>query len=255
MPTLGQLLADFEAMTLDSLDAVALLNRFDRKYLLAASQLQELLQHLRREYRILEIDGRRLHQYRTLYFDTPAFDLYHRHHADEPIRHKIRSRQYVDSALSFFEVKTRDAQGRTVKARLRTDAPLTSLTPEARALLAVQVPPDEQRVGPKLQNDFQRVTLVGRHTPERLTLDLGIQFTHDNRTAGMPGVVIAEVKQRGRATASAFVQLLAERDIASTSISKYCLGVAMLVPGIGRAAFESKLQAIEALASGPLMAP
>ncbi len=242
-------LAQFETVTLDELDAVALLDRFDTKYLISATDALTVLTQLHQDYRVLEIDGRLLHQYRTRYFDTPAFDLYRRHHADEPVRHKIRSRQYLDTGLAFFEVKTRTEQGRIVKARLRTDSPVTVLTAGARALLAANVPADQRDVEPKVCNDFERITLAGRHTPERLTLDLGLRFAYDGRAMILPGVVIAEVKRSRPDDASPFVQLMSQRGTLPTGVSKYCLGVAMLVPGIQHQAFDDTLRAIAALAT------
>ena len=247
---LARELALFSATTLHDLEAVALQNRFDTKYLLAAEQVREMLPTLTRDYRVLEIDGRRQHQYRTRYFDTSDFALYRRHHANAPVRHKVRSRQYVESGLSFFEIKARDADGRVMKTRQRTASPLLGLGPAERALLAAAVPTDSCAVEPTLSNDFCRITLAGRRTTERVTLDLGIQFAYDGRAAILPGVAIIEVKQGGADADSAVRRLMAERGISATSISKYCLGVAMLVPGIERVAFEPKLAAIEALRRG-----
>jgi hypothetical protein len=196
---------------------------------------------------VLEIDGRRLHQYRTLYFDTPNFALYRRHHAGEPVRHKIRSRQYLDSGQSYFEVKRRDARGRMSKARLRTDEPVTALTPAARALLAANVAADQQVVEAKVRTSFVRITLAGRRTAERVTLDLGTRFSYEGHSLILQGVVIAEVKRSRPDAASPFVQRMADRAVGQISVSKYCLGVAMLVPGIEHDAFDATLRTIAAL--------
>ena len=88
---------------------------------------------------------------------------------------------------------------------------------------------------------------MGRRSAERLTLDLGIQFERDGQAAVLPGIVIAELKQSGVDQASAFARLMRERQVRPTSLSKYCLGVAMLVPGVSHTAFAAQLQAIETL--------
>jgi len=247
---LGWLLAELEPTTLAGLDAVSLLNRFDTKFLLPESELGEILPALAQDYLVLEVGGRRLHHYRTLYFDTAGFDLYRRHHAGRIVRRKVRSRAYVDTGLSFFEVKAKDEQGRTVKHRLATDTLMTELNPEARALLKTYLPADERRVEPKLRNDFLRITLVGKACAERLTLDVGIQFDCDGRTAILPGAVIAEVKQSGADDGSPFVRMMRKAQRESTSVSKYCVGVALLVQGVEHDAFEEKLRAFERLARG-----
>ena len=244
----SRLLAELEPTTLAGLDAVALLDRMDTKFVLSESQLGALLPELARDYVVLDVNGRRLHQYRTLYFDTPGFDLYRRHHAGQAVRYKVRSRAYVDSGLAFFEIKAKNERGRTIKHRVATNAPLSTLTPEARALLAEHAPPHERLVEPKLRNDFLRITLVGKRCAERLTLDLGIQFECDGRTAILPGVAVAELKQNGVDADSPFMQRMREAGQYPTSVSKYCVGVALLVQSVEHDAFEGSLRTFEQLA-------
>lgn len=244
----SRLLAGLEPTSLADLDAVALLNRMDTKFLLSESRLAALLPELACDYVVLDVEGRRLHQYRTLYFDTPAFDLYRRHHAGQAVRYKVRSRAYVESGLAFFEIKAKNERGRTIKHRLGTSTLLTRLTPKARALLAEHALPRERALEPKLQNDFQRVTLIGKRWPERLTLDLGIQFECDGRTAILPGVAVAELKQSDVDADSPFMRRMREAGREPTSVSKYCVGVALLVQGVEHDAFGEKLRAFEQLA-------
>ena len=242
------LLDTLDATTLSGMDAVSLLNRMDTKFLLSESQLAALLTELAREYLVLDVAGRRLHQYRTLYFDTPRFALYRHHHAGQAARYKVRSRAYLDSGLAFFEIKAKNERGRTIKHRLSTADLLTELTPEAQLLLAEHAPPDEWLVEPKLRNDFLRITLVGKQCAERVTLDLGIQYECDGRTAILPGATIAELKQSGVDHDSPFMQRMLEAGRYPTSVSKYCVGVALLFQGVEHDAFAAKLQAFEELA-------
>src|SRR2546423_295325 len=81
----------------------------------------------------------------------------------------------------------------------------------------------------RLSNDFLRVTLMDRHQTERLTLDLNIQFDSDGRTAVLPGIVIAELKQATADQRSAFASAMRMATIAPSRISKYCVGVRLLV--------------------------
>ncbi len=249
---LDGLLADFEPTTLSQLEGVSLLNRVDTKYVLSAAQVEEILPTLTDQYRMLEIEGRRLHQYRTLYFDTPDFALYRRHHDGRAVRHKVRSRAYVDTGLAYFEVKARNNRGRTVKRRVKTDTLLTDVTPAARALLTEQGPSDEQPVEPKLRNDFVRITLAGKTSAERLTLDLGVRFEYDGRAAILPGAAIAELKQSGIDYGSPFIQRMRTARLHPTSISKYCVGVALLVPDVKHNAFREKLRTLDKATGGAI---
>jgi VTC domain len=245
--TLAQLLCRMAPTTLPRLDAVALLNRSDTKFLLTQPQLISILPGLAPEYRVLEIEGRRLHHYRTLYFDTPDFDLYRHHHAGRAVRHKVRSRLYVDSGLSFFEIKSKQDEHRTVKQRLATPAFLTHLTPDTRAFVASYLSLEAQSLQPTLRNDFLRVTLVAKCYAERLTLDLNVQFDCEGRAAILPGIVIAELKQGAPDQNSPFLHSMRQAHVDATSISKYCVGVGLLVDTVEHEAFDEKLNELERL--------
>jgi len=232
--------------TLAQMDAVSLLNRIDTKFLLTVPQVVSVLPLLAEDYRVLDVQGCRLHRYRTRYFDTPDFDLYRQHHAGRSVRHKVRSRLYVDTGLAFFEIKSKSKR-RTVKHRLATSGFLTDLTPDARAFAASLLASDSQLLQPTLRNDFLRVTLVGKRSAERLTLDVNIQFDCEGRTAVLPGIVIAELKQDETDQDSPFLQAMCVAQLHPTSISKYCVGVGLLVADVEHDAFEEQLQAIESL--------
>jgi len=245
--SLVRILDQMEPTTLAQLDAVSLLNRLDTKFLLTVSQLRQVLPALAQDYRVLDIKGRRIHQYRTLYFDTPEYDLYRLHHAGRPVRHKVRSRSYVDSGLSYFEIKSKTSKRRTLKHRLATSAFLTDVTPEATAFVTRHLSAGGPLRRPALRNDFLRVTLVGKRHPERLTLDLNIQFDCQGRTAILPGIAIAELKQGDLDLGSPFLRAMRDSGVPSTSISKYCVGIGLLVADVEHDAFDENLRTIERL--------
>ncbi len=130
---------------------------------------------------MLQVGGVRLSRYQTLYFDTPSLDLYARHQAGHAERFKVRSRCYVDSGLSFFEIKRKTNKGRTVKSRLQTATFWNRPTSEARRYLD-DLGVALEELEPILANQFTRITLVGRQRPERVTIDLGLRFRPDGYT-------------------------------------------------------------------------
>ena len=91
----------FDAISLNEMNEVALLNRFDSKYQLSVSKLYEVLKAIKNKYYILEINGKRIHSYQTMYYDTGADTLYTNHHNGKLNRMKIRKRAYMDSGLVF----------------------------------------------------------------------------------------------------------------------------------------------------------
>ncbi len=87
------------------MDSVALLNRIDIKFVMTTTQLFSALETIQKDYRMLSVNGQRLNHYRTLYFDTPQFDLYNLQINGHSDRYKVRCREYTGSQLSFLEVK------------------------------------------------------------------------------------------------------------------------------------------------------
>ncbi|MER2598790.1 MAG: polyphosphate polymerase domain-containing protein [Caldilineales bacterium] len=244
------LLSQFAPISLAEMDAVALMDRTDTKYVLHTSQLLTALRSLRHEYRVLTITETRIHAYRTLYFDTTGFEMYLRHHAGRQQRFKVRSRQYVESQRSFLEVKVKSNKDRTNKQRIETGALVTQLTPEASHFVGAHVPLTHT-LEPKLWNSFSRITLVSKHATERLTLDLDLAFDNGAHLIRLPGVAIAEVKQDGINRHSAFMQQMRAMAVRDGGFSKYCVGAALLYPAIKHNNFKDKLLLVEKLTGGP----
>jgi hypothetical protein len=166
------LLQGFEAVQLSEMGRAALLHRTDTKYLLSEAQLSRALARLTDHYRVLEIDGRRLHRYQTLYFDTRDLALYQQHHNGWRNRYKVRERAYADSALAFLEIKQKTNANTTIKSRRQTRALSTRLPRNAAPFLRAHYPYLVEDLEAKLFNAFQRITLVSKHSVERLTVDL-----------------------------------------------------------------------------------
>lgn len=242
-----RLLARFAPIGLGEMDAVALQNRTDTKYLLSADQLAQALRAVAGHYRVLAIDGVRLNPYQTVYFDTPDFALYMQHHAGKRNRYKVRSRRYVVTGQSFIEVKLKAGAGRTVKRRVPTAAFATTCTPALAGFVAATVPAGALGLAPVLWNEFARITLVSDARAERLTIDLDLRFWQGERRAELPGIAVAEVKQAGADRSSAFVQQMHAAAIRPTGFSKYCIGVSLLYPHVKHNTFKPKLRLVHKL--------
>jgi len=129
---------DLRPISLEELNAAAsLLTRVDRKYLVPAHVAQGLVQALAPRARVLEIEGTRSFSYASTYFDTPALESYLAAARKRRRRFKVRTRSYLDSGLTFLEVKTRGARGATVKKRVPYGADdADRLTPPGRTFVA-----------------------------------------------------------------------------------------------------------------------
>lgn len=228
------------------MDDVALMSRTDTKYIFSIDQLSQLLHTIKDRYRVLEVEGNRASRYKTLYFDTPDLGFYHAHQNGKKNRYKIRSRQYIDSNLTFLEVKFKNNKGRTVKTRVTIDDFELDLSNESREFIGETSGKDFSLV-PTLWNSFERITLVNHDIPERVTIDLNLTFEFEDEHLATKNLVIAELKQERANRHSPVAKAIKDLHIRPERISKYCLGVALLREDVKRNTFKQKIMKIEKL--------
>ncbi len=237
---ISEVLRGFEATNLEAMDRVRLMNRTDIKYMISLSRLNLLLNALINHYKVLEVEGERNSRYQTLYFDTPQFSNYLEHHNGKRHRYKIREREYIESHLSFLEVKEKSNKGRTAKSRIKLNEILPELSESSKVFVASKANHSEV-LEPKLWNSFRRITLVNKTANERVTIDTGIAFYFGDRHTSLNDLVIVEIKQSGVNRHSPIISYFKENLIRADGISKYCLGVAMLYPQLKANTFKEKL--------------
>jgi hypothetical protein len=242
----------FDPISLKEMDAVALLNRVDTKFVLTNAQLLRALSTLQNDYRILEVQGQRLNHYRTLYFDMPDFDLYNLHVNGRAERYKVRSREYADSHLSFLEVKHKTRKDRTIKDRINTTQPLVDVNREAEQWLHGVFPYESSMLEAKIWNTFTRLTLVSKHYCERVTLDVDLTFYRNDKVTRLDGIAIAEVKLDAQDQTSPFLAQMRAQRIRPQGFSKYCVGVSMLYDHVKKNALKPQLLRLEKLSKGSL---
>jgi len=246
----SKLIDSFEPISLAEMDSVQLMNRVDTKFLIENSQLPELLTKALGYYSVLEINGKRILPYSTIYFDTDDADMYMMHHNGRLNRLKIRRRSYVESGISFLEIKIKSNKGRTTKDRIGiTKSQFEShvLEPDEQLFLK-EVSFQTSCLKPQLKNSFQRITLVDKTLTERVTLDIDLSFQNisDGNSKSVEGLVIVEMKQEG-ACCSSFRKCLNELRIKPGSMSKYCLGMVLVNPDLKNNRFKNKLRKINKL--------
>jgi len=247
---IAQLAAQMESISLTEMDEAALLNRVDTKYVLPAAILPQILIDIRSQYRVLCVQGRCLNHYRTLYFDSPDFSLYRMHVNGRAERSKVRCREYLDTHLSFLEIKEHTRKHRTIKQRLQTPKPVFAIAGDAAHWLDQIFPFKDDSLHPKLWNTFTRITLVRNEGPERVTLDLDLRFFAEERAASLDNVTIAEVKQEAGTNASPFIALMRSKGIHPCSFSKYVMGVSMLYEDVKKNTLKAKMHEIEKITGG-----
>jgi hypothetical protein len=230
------LLGDLDAMSLDELDArAALLKRVDAKYVLEPDTFAALVERIAADHDVLDIDGRRMFGYSSVYFDTEDLRCFRDHVRDREPRFKARTRLYRDTGVCHFEVKLKLASGETDKRQVEHPAARADdLTEAAGSLLDETLP--EAGVEPSgalratLRTAFDRVTLAARDDAARVTCDLGVTMERadDGRmTRIRDGLVLVESKSEdGDAPAD---RALADLGASPVSFSKYRVGIDLLV--------------------------
>ena len=239
MNTVTKYTSSFSPISLKNMDGVKLMNRTDTKFAFSVNRLQEIFEKILPYYDVLEIDDKRIHSYKSLYFDTIDRKFYNDHHNQRVNRHKIRFREYVDSGLIYLEVKCKTNKGKTVKKRLKVDKISKSVTLEQQQYVnnVIGYPLE---VLPIQWINFSRITLVHKVQKERLTLDINLDYSNTTSTGDLRKIIIAEVKQERMSRASDFIRTAKEMGIFPMRISKYCFSSMSLDKTLKKNRFKEK---------------
>lgn len=240
------ILKQFEPISLKEVNKASLMRRKDNKYLFSFEHLPDILEMVRKDYKVLEIDGSRSQHYHTRYFDTDGREMYHKHHRGLANRHKVRIRRYGFGDLHFLEVKKKDAKGITSKKRVQTTGMEHDVIMKEEAFLLSWSPYKGSGIDLTLENDFKRITLVSHSQTERVTLDYGLKFSSENKEEALdlPGIAIAEIKFENRLSGSALHAALRKFRIKPSRFSKYAIGMALLHPGLKQNRFKGRIRKV-----------
>ncbi len=235
-------LTRFEKISLEEMSGIRLMSRIDYKYVVTLNQLSEVLQGLENDYFAQDIRDKRICDYVTLYYDTPEYEMYLAHQNGKLNRLKIRTREYTESQLCFLEIKTKSNKGVTQKIRIKNHRPDEIGNEHSRIFLEGNTPYSGANLEAKIWSYYKRITLVNKQKTERLTIDLDLRFQNYNnhQLVEIPNVAIIEVKKDSTAHSPA-LELLAEMKIRQSSMSKYCIGVALTEPNIKKNKLKNKL--------------
>ena len=236
--TIIGLISKFQPISLCEMGGIKLMNRTDTKFVTSMDKLMILLQMANHEYRVQEIDGKRNMNYATIYYDSKDYAFYNAHHDGHAGRQKVRIRSYVDSNLSFLEVKTKDNHGKTCKKRINLQSDQKTMD-----FLYQNLRIDPTLLEQKIKNTFHRITLVNQAKTERLTIDTDLEFL--NLTTGLkytlPQIAIIELKRDGLQH-SPILDILRQLRIHPSGFSKYCIGEVLTNPDIRKNRMKPRLQ-------------
>ena len=251
MEELENILQSMSSISLEEMSAVKLMNRVDSKFPMNRETLLRMSSRWGAHFYVQEHEGQRIAHYRSLYFDTPDAITYTMHHNRRLRRQKIRQRIYVDSNLAFLEIKNKKNTGRTKKKRIPIPVEQWGdiySTPESTDFIREKVWVTDQPLTPRLENAFQRITLVNKAKTERITIDFGIRFHNwlSGCDADVSDLVIVEVKQDGTLP-SKFKDFLRDARVKKKGLSKYCLGMLLTEEHLKYNRFKDKIRYVNKL--------
>ena len=243
-----ELLSRLQPITLEQMSGIRLMNRTDTKFVTSKQKLAELLALAEGKYYAQSIDGSMIARYMTTYWDTPDHIFYLEHHNGRSPRQKVRVRTYLDSDITFLEVKTKNNHGRTKKKRV--EVPCQQIEPAGgnEEFLQGLVHRGLDDMHPTVRNQFHRITLVNYGKTERLTIDFDVQF-HNLETGGdaqTGDLVIIELKRDGNVY-SPVLDILRQLRIKPSGFSKYCIGSVMTNSTLKHNLFKPKMTTLSRL--------
>jgi VTC domain len=218
----------FTTVSLDDIAGAApLLTRIDHKYVMPLSDLGDVLKKL--YLPVLEIEGQRVFQYESIYFDTPDWTTYLASERRRPKRLKVRTRTYLDSGVCMLELKSKGYRDQTVKERIDYDInDRATLTPDGRAFLTERAAGlAHESLRAVLTTSYRRSSFADVAIGARVTIDTDLVCEDAmGRRVGMPGYAIVETKSLTGSCPTD--RMLWRAGFRPDSISKFGLGVAAL---------------------------
>jgi hypothetical protein len=239
MNEISKITASFSPIKLAEMDNVKLMSRSDTKFAFKFSKLPELLNQMMPFYKVLEINGKFIHDYKSLYFDTDDRKFYLDHHNGRVNRNKVRFREYVGSDLTFLEIKRKNNKGKTIKKRMKVDSINDNLSVKQKEYI-YSIIGSNIILNSKQWINFSRITFVHKVHKERLTIDINLNFKEKDRRGDLNQIAIGEVKQERMSRLSDFMRIAKELHILPIRISKYCMSTLELNPELKKNRFKEK---------------
>jgi len=244
-------LESFDTISLNELDRLTPVKRFDSKFICHKSDLNQILGSLIDSYSILRIDDKLLFNYSNVYYDTPSHEFFNSHVNGKLGRYKLRKRIYKETGDVYIEVKFKDNHGETTKYRFRSlGENRNSLVEHYNEILKI-LPQTVKKLNPVVNIDYKRITLLKPGEFDKITIDFDLRLsTTDGGTIRLPNLLILEHKSIKQSGSKAIAQVLKNTKYKKMSLSKYCLGLTLTKPGIKYNLYKPKLLTINKICNG-----
>ena len=250
MNKISKILSNFNSISLEELDGVKLLKRFDQKFTITTSQFEDIFPNLAKNYHCLTIKNQQIFEYTTDYYDSENYTMFNDHQNGKLNRYKIRFRDYSNTKNSFLEIKYKTNKGQTIKTRQEINYKEREYNSENINFIEENSPYNLSMLSKKLSNKFYRITLANLFNKERVTIDNAIHFSNENDDKTLQKLVVIEIKKQKNNMDSTVNQLLKNSGIRPTSFSKYAIGSALINPKLKYNRFKKKLSYLNTIHNG-----
>jgi hypothetical protein len=231
------ILSEMNSISLAEMEEVNLMNRTDTKFYFHEKYLPKILQAIKDDYWVLEIENQRLMPYESEYFDTHDYQMLKWHQNGKLNRFKIRNRKYLVSGLSFLEIKKKNNKGFTEKTRIQNN----KTTHLEENFINSNTPFSYQNLKPVISNKFHRIMLVNKNMSERVSIDLSVQFFKKNEaTKKLDQLILLELKSEKQTGITKLQRELKKWHIHPQSFSKYITGMYMFHSDLKFNRFKSR---------------
>lgn len=256
---LNSTLKFFNQISLSELSSQAsFLDRIDTKYLLTEEEFKKTLRDLEDEFYVLEIKEKSIFEYESIYMDTEDYHFYYQHQNGEKHRTKIRTRNYLDSGISFFEYKQKqDGIMRKFRYQFKDVKEHGTMNIESNKFFEWVYQSfyskSPESIFPALATRYSRITFCSKSNDEKLTVDFNIRL-EDLRNVWkemifLDNLVIIESKSMSKDWKSA--KIMKKHDIKrASSCSKYGLGLCYQKMIEDTSKFKRTMKKIEKISNG-----
>lgn len=250
---INELLQHLKPITLEQMSSIRLMNRTDTKFVTSKENLARLLEMAQGKYYAQFNNDSKIANYMTTYWDTDEHRFFLEHHNGRAPRQKVRVRTYMDSQLTFLEVKTKNNHGRTKKKRVEVPSQEIEVQGANGEFVESLVHQGLNEMHPTVRNQFHRITLVNYDKTERLTIDYDVHFHNieTGKDAETGPLVIIELKRDGNVY-SPVLEILRVLRIKPSGFSKYCIGSVMTNKNLKQNIFKAKMVTLSKLANTQL---
>jgi hypothetical protein len=218
----------------------------DTKYVFNIKHLASVLEQLKADFFVLEVECKRKCGYKTLYFDTEEFLCYYQHQHGKLNRTKIRIRRYEDTKQHFLEVKFKNNHSKTIKDRILLSDEIFKIKKKQKSFILKRTGLEPSKLKPMLWVNYSRISLINKDFNERLTIDLDLSFATESNALDCKNLVVLELKQ-SKSAKSPVKKILRDLHVMESSLSKYCTGIALLYPEVKTNNIKEKLRFINKL--------